>query len=335
MKPVVVIAEAGVNHNGSLDMAKKLVAAAAAAGADVVKFQTFNTDLCISPETKKADYQVEQTGAKGTQYEMVKGLELGYEDFCELQAECSRCGVVFNSSAFDLESVDFLHGLKVPFWKIPSGELTNLPFLRKVAKYGEPVVMSTGMATLSEVKAAYQVFRDNGVAERDITVLQCHTDYPTRFEDVNLLAMNLLRREFPNSDVGYSDHSVGIEVCIGAVALGAQVVEKHFTLDRTLPGPDHSASLEPAELTSMISAIRNIECALGEETKKPTPSEAKIKLVARKSIVAARHISAGNVLTEQDLAVKRPGDGVNPMRWDEFVGKIAHRDYEEGDQIEP
>lgn len=334
MNPVLIIAEAGVNHNGSLDMAKELVRAAKAAGADVVKFQTFNTDLCISADAKKAEYQIQQTGSAETQYEMVKKLELSHAGFHELQEECSRCGIVFNSSPFDLESVDFLHSLSIPFWKIPSGEIVNLPYLRKIGMYAEPVVMSTGMATMAEIHAAYQVLCDSGVAKDDITLLHCHTDYPTRFEDVNLTAMETLKRGFPNSRVGYSDHTIGIEACIAATALGATVIEKHFTLDCTLPGPDHKASLEPDDLAAMVKGIRNIELALGDGVKQPSASEIKIKAVARKSIVAARSILAGELLTEDNLTVKRPGSGVDPMRWDEYISTTATRDYAKDEPID-
>jgi len=334
MKPVMIIAEAGVNHNGSLDMAKELVRAAKAAGADVVKFQTFNTDLSISADAKKAEYQIQQTGSEESQYEMVKKLELSHADFNELQAECIRCGIVFNSSPFDMESIDFLHSLSIPFWKVPSGEIVNLPYLRKIGAYAEPVVMSTGMATMEEIHAAYQVLCESGVAKEDVTLLHCHTDYPTRFEDVNLRAMETLQREFPISRVGYSDHTIGIEACIAATALGATVIEKHFTLDCGLQGPDHKASLEPQDLAAMVKAIRNIERAMGDGLKQPTDSEIKIKSVARKSIVAARSIRAGDFLSEDNLTVKRPGDGVSPMRWDEYIGKTANRDYKKDEQID-
>ena len=334
MNPVMIIAEAGVNHNGSLDMAKELVRAAKAAGADVVKFQTFNADLCISADANKADYQIQQTELAESQYEMVKKLELSHDDFAALQDECTRFGIVFNSSPFDLESVDFLHSLKIPFWKIPSGEIVNLPYLRKIGNFGEPVVMSTGMATLEEIHAAYRVLCENGEAKENITILQCHTDYPTRFEDVNLAAMETLKREFPCSPVGYSDHTLGIEACIAATALGAAVLEKHFTLDRTLPGPDHKASLEPDELAAMVRAIRNIELARGDGIKNPTESEIQIKAVARKSIVAACTIRGGDFFSEENLTVKRPGGGVNPMRWDDYIGKTAGRDYRKDEQID-
>lgn len=334
MNPVMIIAEAGVNHNGSLDMAKALVKAAKAAGADVVKFQTFKTDLCISADAKKADYQIQQTGSSESQYEMVKKLELSYDDFQELQDECARCDIVFNSSPFDLESVDFLHSLKIPFWKIPSGEIVNLPYLRKIGNYGEPVIMSTGMATMEEIHGAYRVLFERGVEKEDITILQCHTDYPTRFEDVNLTAMEALRREFPNSPVGYSDHTIGIEACIAATALGAVVLEKHFTLDRSLPGPDHKASLDPDELTAMVKAVRNVELAMGDGEKRPSISESKIKAVARKSIVAIRPIQAGDLFSEENLTVKRPGGGVTPMLWDDYIGKAASRHYAKDEPID-
>lgn len=334
MNPVMIIAEAGVNHNGSLERAKELVRAAKEAGADVVKFQTFNTDLCISVDAKKAEYQVKETGSTETQYEMVKKLELSHDDFLELQQECNRYGIVFNSSAFDLDSVDFLHSLGIPFWKIPSGEITNLPYLRKIGLYGEPVIMSTGMATLEEIHAAHRVLLDSGVDSGKITILHCHTDYPTRFEDVNLTAMNELKREFPKGQVGFSDHTIGIEACIAATALGATVVEKHFTLDCNLSGPDHKASLEPQDLALMVKAIRNIECAMGDGEKRPSASENEIKSVARKSIVAARSIHRGELFSEDNLTVKRPGGGVEPMRWDDYLNKPANRDYAKDEAID-
>jgi N,N'-diacetyllegionaminate synthase len=330
----MIIAEAGVNHNGSLDMARELVRAAYAAGADVVKFQAFNTDLCIAIGAQKAEYQIAQTGEDESQYDMVKKLELNREDFLELQQECHRSGIIFNASPFDLASIDFLHSLHVPFWKIPSGEIVNLPYLRKIAGYGEPVVMSTGMATMDEVHASYRVLCEHGVDPGQITLLHCHTDYPTRFEDVNLTAMNTLQRAFPESRVGYSDHTIGIEACVAATALGATIIEKHFTLDCSLPGPDHKASLEPDELAAMVRAVRNIELALGDGVKRPTESEVQIRSVARKSIVAACSIRVGDLFCEENLTVKRPGGGVNPMRWDDYIGKTAGRDYNKDEQID-
>ena len=335
MYQTLIIAEAGVNHNGSLDMAKELVRAAKVAGADVVKFQTFITELCITSKEGKAEYQKEKTGASESQFEMVKKLELSYGEFEEIRQECVRCGILFCSTPFDLSSVDFLRQLEMPFWKIPSGEITNLPYLRKIGAFGQSVILSTGMSELVEIGDALAVLEEAGTPRREITLLHCNTEYPTPMQDVNLRAMNALREKFPGlKGVGYSDHTLGIEVPIAAVAMGATVIEKHFTLDKTLPGPDHPASLEPDELAAMVCAIRNIETAFGDGVKKPSPSELKNKLIARKSIVAAGPIAAGERFTDKNLTVKRPGTGVSPMRWDELMGQKATRDYEKDELID-
>lgn len=327
---VYIIAEAGVNHNGSFDLACRLVDAAKTAGADCIKFQTFRAQNLVSRNAGKADYQKDTTG-DGSQADMLTKLELSYDAFSRLKQYCGEVGITFLSTPFDLESVAFLDALGVPFWKIPSGEVTNLPYLEALAKTGRPVVMSTGMCEMDEIEAALRVLRENGTS--DIRLLHCNTEYPTPFADVNLRAMETMRRAF-GVEVGYSDHTRGIEVPIAAVALGATIIEKHFTLDRNMEGPDHKASLEPDELAAMVSAIRNIEQALGSGEKTASPSEQKNIAVARKSIVAKRAIKAGERLTEDNLTVKRPGSGVSPMRWRDVLGTAAIRDFEEDEMIE-
>lgn len=327
---VYIIAEAGVNHNGSFDLACRLVDAAKTAGADCIKFQTFRAQNLVSRNAGKADYQKDTTG-DGSQADMLTKLELSYDAFSRLKQYCGEVGITFLSTPFDLESAAFLDELGVPFWKIPSGEVTNLPYLEALAKTGRPVVMSTGMCEMEEIEAALRVLREHGTA--DIRLLHCNTEYPTPFADVNLRAMETMRRAF-GVEVGYSDHTKGIEVPIAAVALGATIIEKHFTLDRNMEGPDHKASLEPEELAAMVSAIRNIEQALGSGEKTVSPSERKNIAVVRKSIVAKRAIKAGERLTEDNLTVKRPGSGVSPMRWRDVLGTAAIRDFEEDEMIE-
>jgi len=329
----LVIAEAGVNHNGDLELAKQLVATAAAAGADLVKFQTFVAAKIIASHAPKADYQKSSTGAAESQFDMVRKLELSRPDHDALIDECARHGIRFFSTAFDSDSLDTLMSLGLELIKIPSGEITNLPFLRHVARCAKPVILSTGMATLGEIEAAITVLEAGGVPRGRITVLHCNTEYPTPFEDVNLRAMQNLHRALGVA-VGYSDHTAGIEVAIAAVALGATVIEKHFTLDRRLPGPDHQASLEPQELTAMVSAIRNIEKSLGDGIKRPSASEAKNRPIARKSLVAASAIRAGQPFTETNVTTKRPGSGISPMRWDEVMGRKAARDFQPDELIE-
>ena len=329
----LVIAEAGVNHNGDLGLAKQLVAAAAAAGADLVKFQTFVASRIIAPHAPKAPYQKSRTDTSESQFDMVRKLELSRADHDALIAECARCGIGFFSTAFDIESLDMLMALKLDRVKVPSGEITNLPFLRHVARCGKPVILSTGMATLGDIDAAVDALEQAGTARSRITILHCNTEYPTPFEDVNLRAMQSLRDAF-GVEVGYSDHTAGIEVPIAAVALGASVIEKHFTLDRKLPGPDHQASLEPAELKAMVAAIRNIERAMGDGIKRPSPSEAKNRAIARKSLVAARVIRAGEPFGEMNVTTKRPGTGISPMRWDEVMGRRAPRDFQVDELLE-
>lgn len=329
-----IIAEAGVNHNGSLATAKSLIDAAASASANAVKFQTFQADKIAMRTALKADYQIGFTDAAETQREMLAKLELSDEAHQELIFHCRFRGIQFLSTAFDLSSARFLESLDLPFSKIPSGEITNLPYLRQVARVGRPILLSTGMTTLGEVEAALEILVFEGVLRESITILQCHTDYPTMFADANLRAMQTLAAAFPGVKVGYSDHTLGIEAAIAAVAMGATVIEKHFTLDRAMLGPDHAASLEPEELASMIRAIRNIELALGNGRKFPTASELKIKQVARKSLVSARAIQAGEPFTEENLCTKRPGTGISPMRWDELIGRPSRRAYEADELIE-
>lgn len=325
-----IIAEAGPNHNGDFDTALRLVDAAKRAGVDCVKFQTFVSEELISKRAEKAEYQKKTTGADESQYEMLKKLELSFDQFRELKKYCDETGIMFLSTPFDIPSVRFLQELDIAFWKIPSGEITNYPYLVEIAKTHKDVVMSTGMSEMEEIAAAIKVLRENGAGR--ISLLHCNTEYPTPFEDVNLRAMDTLRDAF-GVPVGYSDHSLGISVPIAAAARGAQIIEKHFTLDKNMVGPDHKASLEPQELCDMVSAIRNIEKALGSAEKKPSASEKKNMAVARKSIVARTAIRAGEILTEQNLAVKRPGSGISPMRWNEIVGTIARKDYIEDELI--
>lgn len=323
---VFIIAEAGVNHNGSLETAKQLVEEAARAGADAVKFQTFRAETLVSPQAPKAAYQEQTTASDESQFDMIRRLELSPEAHRELIAHCRKSGIQFLSSPFDLASIDLLTELGLELFKIPSGEITNLPYLRKVGRLGKPTILSTGMATMDEISTALEVLQCAGVECNQLTVLHCNTEYPTPMEDVNLRAMRSIREEFGVA-VGYSDHTLGTEVAIAAVALGAAVIEKHFTLDRTLKGPDHRASLEPSELKEMVAAIRHIEVALGTGIKKPSASEAKNRPVARKSIVAACAIRGGEIFTENNLTIKRPGIGLSPMLWNEVVGQEAPRDF--------
>lgn len=334
MKRTLIIAEAGVNHNGSIELARKLVDAAAEAGADIVKFQTFKAGRLVSASAPLADYQQTATAdAYRSQLEMLRRLELSEADHLELMARCDERGIRFLSTAFDPESVEYLHSLGLGMWKIPSGEITNYPYLQSIARFNEPTYMSTGMCTMDDVSSAVGALLDNGLSLSNLSLLHCNTEYPTPVADVNLAAMESLRREFGVS-VGYSDHTVGIEIPIAAAALGAAVVEKHFTLDRTMAGPDHKASLEPSELNAMVQAIRNVDMAIGSECKCVTDSERKNMAVARKSIVAATSIAAGDLFTEQNLTVKRPGTGISPMRWNEIIGTRATRYYHPDELIE-
>ena len=321
-----IIAEAGVNHNGSLEMALKLIDVAVAAEADAVKFQTFKAENVIAVNAPKAGYQKETTGSGESQLEMVKKLEIDEAAHKKLLNHCQHKGIQFLSTPFDLESIDLLNRLEVEIFKIPSGEITNLPYLRKLGALKKRLILSTGMADLGEIEDALDVLTEAGTPLENITVLHCNTEYPTPFEDVNLRAMLTIGRAFGVA-VGYSDHTPGIEVAIAAAAMGATVIEKHFTLDRNLSGPDHKASLEPNELKSMVQAIRNIEKALGTGIKNPSPSELKNKPIVRKSIVAARSIRKGETFTVENLTIKRPGTGISPMRWDEILKMKASRDF--------
>ncbi|EOX1604684.1 N-acetylneuraminate synthase [Campylobacter upsaliensis] len=330
MKKVLIIAEAGVNHNGDINLAKKLIEQAAKAGADVVKFQTFKANSCVSVSAKKAKYQLETTAKEESQLEMIKKLELSYESHFELMKHCKKHGIAFLSTPFDLESVEFLRGLDLPYFKIPSGEITNLPYLKAVAKCKKKVLLSTGMANLGEIEVALTILRKNGT--RNITLLHCNTEYPTPFEDVNLNALKTLKEAF-KLEVGYSDHTEGIVASLGAVALGAVVIEKHFTLDKTMEGPDHRASLEFEELRALCKGIRELEKALGSGIKKASKSEAKNKIIARKSLVAKREIQKGEKFSIENLTTKRPGSGISAMRYEEYLGKRALKTYKKDELI--
>lgn len=338
---VIIIAEAGVNHNGSLQRAKEMVKAAKAAGADYVKFQTAIPELVISSVAPKAEYQKETTGIEQSQLEMCKAIHLPLSDYATLKSLCESEGIGFMSTPFDLVSIDLLAELGQDWMKVPSGEITNLPYLRKIAQAGIPVILSTGMSTLEEISDAVEILTgksqkyptESKLSENDIIILHCNTEYPTPFCDVNLSAMDDIRKA-TGLRVGYSDHTVGIEVPIAAVALGAAVIEKHFTLDCNLPGPDHKASLEPDQLAVMVKAIRNIEQSIGDGVKTVSRSERKNMAIARKSIVAARNIAKGEVLTEDNITIKRPGNGVSPMMWDKVVGTVAIKDFEYDQLIE-
>jgi N,N'-diacetyllegionaminate synthase len=332
MKNVFIIAEAGVNHNGSQELAKRLIDAAVEAGADAVKFQTFKAENLVSKSAQKADYQKQTTSVEESQFEMIKKLELDVAVHKELMAYCQEKSIMFLSTPFDHDSIELLNELGLEIFKIPSGEITNLPYLRHIGRLNKKIILSTGMANLGEVEAAINVLIEAGSQRENITVLHANTEYPTPMQDVNLKAMQTLGQAFDLA-YGYSDHTNGIEVPIAAVAMGACVIEKHFTLDKTMEGPDHKASLEPHELSAMVQAIRNIEQALGSPVKQPSPSEAKNKPIARKSLVAKAVIKQGETFTEQNLTIKRPGTGINPMRWDEVLGTVANKDYTEDELI--
>jgi len=332
-KHVLIIAEAGVNHNGDLGLAKQLIDAAADAGADLVKFQTFNANRQVTRTAKKADYQTQTTDGKESQHEMLRLLELPPDMHKELIAHCAERGIGFFSTGFDIENVDLLMGLGQDHFKIPSGEITNLPYLRHIGQLGKRVILSTGMSSLGDIEAALDVLEQAGTPRANITVLHCTTEYPTPMAEVNLRAMQSIQSAFGIA-VGYSDHTLGIEVAIAAVAMGATVIEKHFTLNRNLPGPDHQASLEPGVLKAMVTAIRNIEVALGDGIKRLTPSEVRNKPVVRKSLVAIRAIKAGETYSAQNITTKRPGTGISPMRWDELIGRTATRDFVADELIE-
>lgn len=331
MSRVKIIAEAGVNHNGNIIIAKKMIDFAKEAGVDYIKFQTFIPENLVSKYAKKAEYQKITTASDESQLQMLRKLMLSKNEFIELSDYCKATSIGFISTPFDLESVDFLNSFNMDFWKVPSGEITNLPYLVEIAKTGKPIILSTGMSDLDEIDAALNVLHSNGAGK--ITLLHCNTQYPTPMEDVNLNAMLTLKDRY-NCDVGYSDHTLGIEVPIAAVGLGATVIEKHFTLSSNMKGPDHKASLEPKEFKSMVSAIRNIEKALGTGNKVASPSETENKDIARKSIVASRMIKKGEVFSKDNITTKRPGSGISPMRWYNVIGAVAKRDFQEDELIE-
>jgi N,N'-diacetyllegionaminate synthase len=329
---VIIIGEVGVNHNGDLTTGKKLIDIAASSGVDIVKFQTFRADRLATRNAKRADYQINALGGHLSQYEMLKELELSWDAHTQYKAFCESRGVEFLSTAFDEESLSDLVKLGQRRLKIPSGEINNIPYLRNVGQYSFPILLSTGMATLHEIETALVTIENAGTSRKNITVLHCTTEYPAKVDEVNLRAMQTIQDTF-EIDVGYSDHTLGIEVPIAAVAMGAKVIEKHFTLDCELPGPDHQASLDPAQLGEMVSAIRKIEKALGNGEKKPTASELKNRDVVRKSIVASEPIKKGQILSEKNVCVKRPGTGVSPTQWDRVIGSIAVRDFKEDELI--
>ena len=329
----LIIAEAGVNHNGDLELAKQLIDVAAKAGADYVKFQTFSADRIVTKSADKAEYQKQSSDSSESQFEMLKRLELSVEMHLKLIEHCKHKSIKFLSTGFDIQSVDLLVGLGLNLVKIPSGEITNLPLLRHIGSLDLPVILSSGMSTMKEIGDALLILEQTGLPRAQITVLHCTTEYPTPMDEVNLRAMNSIRNTLGVA-VGYSDHTLGIEVSVAAVALGASVIEKHFTIDRSLPGPDHKASSEPVELVAMVKAIRNIEVALGSDVKEPTMSEIKNAHIARKSILASQKIEKGEILSTVNLVVKRPGNGVSPMLWDRLIGQVATRTYLPDEMIE-
>jgi len=332
MDKVLIIAEAGLNHNGSIEKAIEMIHVAKEAGVDAVKFQTAVPELVITKEATKAEYQLNITENDETQLEMLKKIHLPLADYKRLKDECDENNIEFMSTPFDEVSIEILRKLEMKRYKIPSGEITNLPYLRNIGRLGKPVIISTGMSTLDEIRNALNILIESGTEKEQITILHCNTEYPTPMEDVNLKAMLTIRDEL-GVKIGYSDHTLGIEVAISAVAMGATVIEKHFTLDRNMSGPDHAASLEPEELKAMVTAIRNIEKAMGDGIKKPSSSETKNIAVARKSIVANMSIKKGELFTEENLTVKRPGTGISPMEWDEMIGKRADREYQKDNLI--
>ena len=330
---VFIIAEAGVNHNGDYNLALKMIDEAKKAGADAVKFQTAVPELVMTKSAKMADYQVDNIGKEESQIEMAKKIHLPITDYKSLKEYCDKVGIMFLSTPFDHLSIKELAKLDLEYLKIPSGEITNLPYLREIGKNFKRAILSTGMADIGEIEDALDVLVESGISKDNITILHANTMYPTPMEDVNLRAMVTIGKTF-DIKYGYSDHTLGIEVPIAAVAMGASIIEKHFTLDKDMPGPDHKASLEPDELKAMIDAIRNIEIALGSPIKKPSKSEKPNMVIARKSIVAKKDIKKGEKFTKENLTVKRPGNGISPMRWDEVIGKMAQRDYKEDEIIE-
>jgi len=332
MQNVLIIAEAGINHNGDIRLAKDMVNTAYEAGADIIKFQTFKAEKVISRFAPKADYQLTTTNKDETQLEMAKKLELSYDNFRELFDYCNKVGIMFMSTPFDSESLYFLEELGQKYMKIPSGEVTNLPYLRKIGELNKKIIMSTGMMKLNEIGLTLDILNSSGTDNNNITLLHCNTEYPTPMEDVNLNAMKTIRMKY-DLEVGYSDHSLGIEIPIAAVALGARVIEKHFTLDKTMEGPDQTSSLNPDELMRMVKAIRNIELSLGDGIKRPSPSEKRNIPIARRSIVASRNIKKGEIYTENNITVKRPGTGISPMKWDEIIGQVAQWNFKKDELI--
>lgn len=333
MKHVFIIAEAGVNHNGSVQTAQEMIDAAASAGADAVKFQTFRADDLCCANVQKANYQKKKTDKKETQVEMLRRLELDQNAHRRLQRYCQKKGILFLSSPFDLKSAGFLSAIGMEIFKIPSGEITNLPYLERVASVARKVIISTGMADMEEIVFAVDIIRKSGISDNNITLLHCSSQYPVPMEDVNLLAMKSMASAFSGIKIGYSDHTCGTEVAVAAVALGARVIEKHFTLDREMDGPDHSASIEPNELKGMVCAIRNIEKALGDGTKQPVPCEMENKQIVRKSIVAGKKIKIGEKFSPNNLEIKRPGTGISPVEWYNVIGKTAYKDFNPDDLI--
>jgi N,N'-diacetyllegionaminate synthase len=329
---VLIIAEAGVNHNGDIEVAKEMIDLAVEVGVDIVKFQTFKAENLVTKDTGMASYQVENIGKADSQLAMLKKLELGYEQFKQLQDYCTGKGIRFFSTGFDIESLIFLKSLNMELWKVPSGEITNLPYLEFIGRCNEKVILSTGMSSLQEIEEAIAVLVNAGTEKKKIYVLHCNTDYPTRFEDVHLNAMNTIKQKL-GVEIGYSDHTPGVEVSVAAVALGAKIIEKHFTLDRTMPGPDHKASLDPNDLKALVTQIRNIEKSLGRFEKIPSDREAENIKVARKSIVAKTSIKEGEVFTIDNLTTKRPGTGISPMKWHSVLGTKAQKNYQEDDLI--
>lgn len=329
-KNTFIIAEAGVNHNGSLDIAKKMIDEASKTGVDAIKFQTFKTENLVCKGAKKAEYQKNNTDNKENQFEMLKRLEFSYEDFKELKEYCKLKDIMFLSSPFDLESIEMLKKLDIEIFKVPSGEIENVAYLREIAKCNKKIILSSGMCNLSDIEFAVDILEKEGA--KDISILHCNTEYPTPMEDVNLKAMETIKKAF-SYEVGYSDHTEGIEIPIAAVALGAKIIEKHFTLDKSMEGPDHAASLTPKELKDMVSAIRNIEKALGNGRKIPSKSESKNKDIARKSIVSKRPIKKGEIFSLENITTKRPGTGISPKRFDEIIGKEAFKDFNEDEMI--
>lgn len=329
---VFIIAEAGVNHNGSIELAKRLIDIASSSGADAIKFQSFKAKNLLTKLAKKANYQIKNTNKQESQYDMIKKLELDFNAHKELISYCKKKKIIFLSSPFDTESIDLLHDLNLEIFKIPSGEITNYPYLKKIGELNKKIILSTGMSTISEIQEALTVLINSGSKKENITVLHANTEYPTPTKDVNLRAMVSIGKKL-DIEFGYSDHTLGIEVAIAAVSLGAKCIEKHFTSDTQLEGPDHKSSLDPNQLKAMISSIRNVELALGEDIKRPSESEMKNIQIVRKSIVAKTQIKKGDILTEKNITTKRPGSGLSPMRWEELIGTTAEKDYMEDDFI--